>query len=295
VGFTVSNGSETAETAGPGMVNLQGDPGAPQGHSVPEGLGHRRFALLGSLWQSKWFCGATAAAILVGGGLWLMCLRKGFLAREAAQAEFTRRLIQSQENERGRIARELHDDISQRLALLAIDLGQLEQRQTACETRSALGQIQAGLAQLSRDVHSLACQMHPSILEDLGLAEALKLECERFAMQTSTTVQLSTTGIPRDVPQEQAFCLFRVAQESLRNVRRHACAHRIEITLRGLDGGLQLAVLDDGRGFDQVTVEAERSQGLGAMRERVQMLGGSFNLETSVGHGTAIIAWLPMQ
>jgi signal transduction histidine kinase len=252
------------------------------------------FAILPSLSQTFWFRSGVVAALLGCGGLWLMRMRNQFLAREAAQAEFTRCLIQSQEKERGRIARELHDDVSQRLARLAIDVGQLEQSQAMSAARSDLEEIQKGLALLSKDVHSLAYQMHPSILEDLGLAEALKLECERFAVQTETGVRLSTTGIPQNIPLEQAFCLFRVAQESLRNIRRHASAQQVEITLRGLDRGLQLVVLDDGRGFDAVTVGRERSLGLIAMRERVQMLGGTFNVETGPGQGTAIFAWLPM-
>jgi signal transduction histidine kinase/streptogramin lyase len=252
------------------------------------------FTILPSLWQTTWFRGAAVATILGCAGLGLTRMRSRFLAREASQAEFTRCLILSQEKERGRIARELHDDVSQRLARLAIDVGQLEQSQPASQSRSDLAEIQRGLALLSKDVHSLAYQMHPSILEDLGLAEALKLECERFAAQTETTVRLSTTGIPQNVPLEQAVCLFRVTQESLRNVRRHASAHQVEITLRGLDRGLQLAVLDDGRGFDPARVGRERSLGLIAMRERVQMLGGTFHLETGVGQGTALFAWLPM-
>lgn len=252
------------------------------------------FTIHPTLWQATWFRVLGALAILGCGGLWLTRMRNHYVAREAARAEFTRCLIQSQEKERGRIARELHDDVSQRLARLAIDVGLLEQSHTMTDSNGALETIQKGLAGLSKDVHSLAYQMHPSILDDLGLAEALKLECERFSMQTGIDARLSITGIPQNVPVEQAICLFRIAQESLRNIRRHAAAHQVEITLRGLDRGLQLVVLDDGCGFDPDRVGRERSLGLIAMGERVQILNGTFNVEAGIGQGTAIFAWLPM-
>jgi len=170
-------------------------------------------------------------------------------AEEAAR-ELSGRLINAQEEERSRLARELHDDVTQRLALLAIDAGRGERNLPSAAGGTAMRAMRESLIRLSEDVHALAYRLHPSILEDLGLIEALKTECERFGRVASIPVDLKAQEVPDPLPHAVALCLYRIAQEALRNVGRHARASAVQVSLRCLDGGVQLAVRDNGAGFD---------------------------------------------
>lgn len=214
---------------------------------------------------------------------------------EESTRDLTGRLITAQEEERARLARELHDDITQRLARLAIDVGRCEQGTPELTPAETAREVREGLVRLSDDVHALSYRLHPSVLEDLGLAEALRAETDRFTRRESISVQLELHGIPGAVPDAAALCLFRVAQEALQNIARHARARAVELTLRALDGGLQLAVRDDGRGFDPVVQRKRPSLGLASMRERVHLLGGELDLESAPGQGTTVLAWVPLQ
>ena len=169
-------------------------------------------------------------------------------AEEAAR-ELSGRLINAHEEERSRLARELHDDVTQRLAVLAIDAGRGEHMLPAAGGK-AMRAMREGLIRLSEDVHALSYRLHPSILEDLGLIEALKTECERFGRMASIAVDLKTQEVPEPLPHTVALCLYRIAQEALRNVGRHAGVCAVQVSLRPLDGGVQLAVRDSGAGFD---------------------------------------------
>jgi signal transduction histidine kinase len=146
---------------------------------------------------------------------------------------------------------------------------------------------------LSDDVHALSYRLHPSILADLGLREALKSECEHFSQTSSFRIDLSADEIPDQVPHDVGLCLFRIVQESLRNVARHAEASRVGIRLRGLDGGVQLTVKDNGVGFDPAQDRAKASLGLASMRQRVELLEGKLNVESKRFQGTTISAWVP--
>ena len=197
------------------------------------------------------------------------------------------------ENERRRVARELHDDVTQRLAALAIDATRMEgpDRASADEaTRS----IRDGLIKLSEDVHALSYRLHPSVIEDLGLVEALRAECDRVTRSGAVTVQFNASEIPRKLPQDTALCLFRVAQEALRNVVRHAGASSVEVSVSPMDGGLQLAVSDNGNGFDPGRHAERPSLGLASIRERVNLLKGQLDIDSAQGHGTTVLAWVPI-
>jgi PAS domain S-box-containing protein len=214
---------------------------------------------------------------------------------EEALRGFSRQLINAQEQERSRLARELHDDVTQRLACLAIDVGRIEHASSHAAMEETMRGVRKELVRLSDDIHGLAYRLHPSVLEDLGLAEALKVEADRFARHQATAVEVKFNDIPASVPPDAALCLFRVAQEALRNVGRHAQARALEVWLRELDGGLQLAVRDDGRGFDPALAAGRISLGLAGMRERVRLLGGHLDIESAPGHGTTIVAWVPLR
>lgn len=260
------------------------------------------FSVLPFYWQTVWFR-ATIALLLVGlgaAGAWLWfrghVRRAGERERAAAQIrDLAGRLIDVQEKERARLARELHDDITQRLARLAIDVGRCELGTSEVPPAETARGVREGLVKLSEDVHGLSYRLHPSILEDLGLAAALRAETEHFTQQESVVVDMKLHEIPEEIAREPALCLFRVAQEALRNVARHAHARVVEISLRSLDSGLQLAICDDGCGFDPASQRARASLGLVSMRERVHSLGGELDVESAPGRGTTIVAWVPLE
>ena len=156
-------------------------------------------------------------------------------------------------------------------------------------------EVREELVRLSEDVHALAYRLHPSVLEDLGLAEALKAEGDRFVGHETVTVETTFSDMPSAVPRDAALCLFRVAQEALRNAGRHAQARKVQLSLRSLDGGMQLAVRDDGCGFDPARPRDRPSLGLASMRERVRLLRGDFDIESAPGQGTTIVAWVPLK
>jgi PAS domain S-box-containing protein len=213
---------------------------------------------------------------------------------ERTARELSGRLISAQEGERARLARELHDDITQRLARLAIDVGLAERVGVDGSPAERMRAVREGLVRVSEDVHSLSYRLHPQMLEDLGLEAALKAECERFGNRQSVSAELKTQGLPEPLTMDVSLCLFRVTQEALRNVGRHARAQRVEVTVRGLDGGVQLAVHDDGIGFSPAAIRSRATLGQASMRERVRLLGGEFELDSAPGHGTTVLAWVPV-
>jgi PAS domain S-box-containing protein len=208
----------------------------------------------------------------------------------------SRRLIRAQEDERALLARELHDDVTQRLAVMAIEAGRAEMVEPSGAQAQAMKAIRENLVRLSEDIHALAYQLHPSVLEELGLAEALRAECERRARQGYVVLSPNLEPVAADtVGRDAALCLYRVAQEALNNVVRHAHASAATVVLRQMDGGLLLAVRDDGVGFEPDGVKLGRSLGLASMRERVHLVNGTLDIESAPGRGTSVVAWVPAE
>lgn len=251
-----------------------------------------------ALWQTHRWQLLTAGGIMVAlaAGLAALLAERG-RRREAEDSmrALSGRLIQAQEEERARLARELHDDITQRLARLAIDTGLAERQGIGQQGSGKMRGVREELVRLSEDVHGLSYRLHPSLLKDLGLAEALKAECERVSRGGTCPATITIRDVPGPVPNDAALCLFRVAQESLSNAARHARARSVEVALQGLDGGLQLTVRDDGIGFDPALPRDRAGLGLASMRERVRLLGGRLEIASTPGKGTAITAWLPQK
>lgn len=253
--------------------------------------------------QYRWYIASAAAfctlqaifivVLLVNGRRLSRAHAERHRAEKAAH-ELGGQLINAQEEERSRLARELHDDVTQRLALLAIDAGR-EERTSSGPGGTAMRRMREGLVRLSEDVHALSYRLHPSILEDLGLIEALKSECERFSRACSIRLEATAKDIPEKLPRDMALCLFRIAQEGLRNTARHAGARQAEVRLRRLNGGLQLTVSDDGAGFDPAGGRNRISLGHASMRQRVSLLGGKLDIASSPGRGTTIQAWVPLK
>jgi PAS domain S-box-containing protein len=212
---------------------------------------------------------------------------------EEALRELSRRLIQAHEDERALLARELHDDVTQRLAVLAIDVGRAELVVPAGGDADVMRSVREELVRLSEDIHSLAYQLHPSVLEELGLVEALRAECERRGRQGRLSVALDLDSRSAVAAKDAELCLFRVAQEALTNVVRHARTPVATLTLRQAGGGLLLAISDRGVGFDPASPQEGRSLGLASMRERVHLVNGTLDVEAAPGRGTTIVAWVP--
>ena len=214
---------------------------------------------------------------------------------EEESRELSRRLIRAQEQERALLARELHDDVSQRLAVLAIEVGRAELAAADGEQAEAMQAVREGLVSLSEDVHSLAYQLHPSVLEELGLAEALRAECGRRTRGGELDVSVDLGPLPHALTRDSALCLFRVAQEALGNVARHARAGHANVTLRQVGDGLLLAVSDDGLGFEPGRSGEGMHLGLASMSERVRLVRGTLDIESAPGQGTKVIAWVPVE
>jgi signal transduction histidine kinase len=249
-----------------------------------------------TLWQQYRVQALGIIAIVLGQSAligWLLYEHRHRRRSEAAAHNLSGRLIAAQEEERSRLARELHDDVTQRLAVLAMEAG-LEGRKSGGADGAKKNTMRDSLAQLSKDVHALSYRLHPSILEDLGLRDALKSECDHFSQASLLRIDLSADEIPDDVPQVVALCLFRIVQESLRNIGRHASASRAGVRVVRLDRGLQLTVKDNGVGFDPAPDRTRASLGLASMRQRVSLVGGKFRIDSRPLEGTTIWAWVPM-
>ncbi len=205
------------------------------------------------------------------------------------------RLLTAQEEERKRLAREMHDDVSQRLAANAIQVGQIEQQLPAADpARPALAVVQEQLSNLSQDVHRISRQLHPSILEDLGLADAVRSECQRWESQSQIAVDFRCGELPAGIPKDVALCLFRITQEALRNAARHSQTERIELVLTADAECIRLKVQDYGCGFDPARTRGRPGLGLASMQERARFVGGDIQIESAPGQGTAIVVSLPL-
>ena len=206
------------------------------------------------------------------------------------------KLISAQEEERRRISRELHDDMNQRLAVLALDI-QFAQRRLpeSHPVFQTFQKLHDDVASLSDDVRHLAYQLHPSILDDLGLAVALQSFVTDFSKWEGIPVALNATDIPLTLPQEIASCLYRVTQESLRNVARHAQATQVEVKLTKEGEGLRLSIKDNGKGFTiEATPSGKPGLGLIGMQERVRVVQGTYEVKSAPGQGTEITVWVPI-
>jgi signal transduction histidine kinase len=202
-------------------------------------------------------------------------------------------LITAHEDERRWLARELHDDITQRLVGAAIDAANLPGSDQSPRDIDARRSISNTLMQLSEDIHDLSYQLHPSVLHDLGLVEALRAECERVARSEAVRVDVAAENISQSLPREVALCIYRIAQEALRNIGRHAKASIVQLSLALKDGGLLLAVSDNGGGFEP-GLQIHPSLGHASMRERIRLLHGKLDIRSSLGGGTTILAWVPI-
>jgi two-component system, NarL family, sensor kinase len=205
------------------------------------------------------------------------------------------RLVTAEEEARRRVSQELHGDICQRLAALAIEL-KVARRQLPGEDpeRIELDTFAARMAELAEDVYRLSHDLHPAILDGRGLAAALHELAKEVGRRSSLAIRLTLHGTENPVRQETALGLYRIAEEALANVVRHAGAREVHLTMTVGDGDVHLAVADDGDGFDQGEVRSRGGLGLAGIEERAHLLGGLCRISSSPGAGTQIDVIVPL-
>jgi signal transduction histidine kinase len=201
------------------------------------------------------------------------------------------RLLNAQEEERARIARELHDDISQQLAVLAIDLSLLK-RTAQGDAKTTAAEALKRAEDISTSVHDLSHRLHPARLRVLGLVDALD-GLKRELSHPGVTITLTHEGVPPTLPPDLTLCLFRIVQEGLQNANKHSGARRVSVALTGTSDSIALAIVDDGVGFD-VDAAWRRGLGLISVRERVEAMGGTFELRSSRGAGARLEVSVPV-
>jgi signal transduction histidine kinase len=206
------------------------------------------------------------------------------------------RLINVQEEERKRISRELHDDLSQKLALLAFDTGSLVLAPPGSgeEMKEPLRNLQTRVVQLSKDVRQLSHQLHPTILEDLGITAALNELCDELSARERIEVLFEPEPVPKALPLNVASCLYRVAQEALHNVVKHARASQVRLKVSGNTEEMRLYVHDNGVGFDSEADQSRHGLGIVSMKERVALVHGEFSIHAEPGRGTEVRVFVPL-
>jgi signal transduction histidine kinase len=252
-----------------------------------------------SVWERTkriWASGLLIILALCLLATYLQYSRSELKKSRDTQVQLSGHLIKVQEKERSRLASELHDDFSQRLAVLALGL------QNTAETvpdspdtlKQTLDEFSQSVCELGADLHSLSHRLHSSTLETLGLITGLKALCGEFGAKQGIEVDFTTEDIPRSVRPDVALCLFRIAQEGLQNLKKHSGTKRAQLSVRHMSDRLFLSLCDQGRGFDANKLE-KPGLGILSMQGRARLLGGQFEIHSKPGEGTQIEAWVPLQ
>jgi signal transduction histidine kinase len=245
----------------------------------------------------------TLLAALGGLGVQSVLIVALFVAmrrRRRAENQLRRlsgRMLSAQEGERRRIAQELHDDVSQRLALFAIELDELSSRSSGSDSgsRGQAGALSAKARSLSTDVHHIAYELHPAILDQLGLVPALRQFADQIATRHGIAVEVTEADWPRELPRDVSIALYRTVQEALQNVVKHSGAGEARVALRGSRKGVTLMVSDSGCGFDPEAAGVRMRLGLAGMRERLRLVRGELCIDSSPSDGTVVAAGIPVE
>ncbi len=215
---------------------------------------------------------------------------------ELAVRNLSGRLLSAQEEERRRIARELHDNLSQQMALLAIEIDAVAVAPggSASSVARSMSELRQRAAEISTEIHNLSHRLRSSKLEMLGLVAALNGHCKELLAQ-GLDAHLHEENVPRSLPKDIELCLFRIVQEGLNNVVKHSGSHEAHVTLRSANDVLMLSIADFGRGFDQERATGiQNGLGLASMRERLRLIDGEFTIRSQPGQGTTITASVPL-
>jgi signal transduction histidine kinase len=213
---------------------------------------------------------------------------------EAQLEDLAGRLINTQEEERRRIGRELHDHVSQRLAVLAIMTDRLRADSSLpAPVQAALDAIYSEADEISTEVHTLSHQLHSSVIDQVGLVPALEALLTEHSGLHGIHVEFSRCAVSHDLSSDAALCLLRIAQESLGNVIRHSRASTVRVDLRDAGDGVLLSIEDDGMGFQPQATETSAGLGFISMRERLRLVRGTLRVQSIPSQGTRIEAWVP--
>jgi PAS domain S-box-containing protein len=217
------------------------------------------------------------------------------LAREALE-NIGGKLIEAQEEERSRIARELHDDICQRLAVLSMELEQANRasNDSSGSPNPRIEEIRQHCAKIARDVQALSHKLHSSKLEYLGVGAAIRSFCYEFCQQYDASIQFAEENVPNSLPRDISLSLFRVTQEALQNALKHSGVSQFWVSLRGTADEIQLEVGDEGVGFDLAAALREKGLGLVSMQERVHLVHGILTIKSTGKGGTKILVSVPL-
>jgi len=247
-------------------------------------------------WLTWWFGGSVAAVVSVAAVAVYKRRTTALKTRHAEQEVVTRLIVHSQEDERKRVAAELHDGLSQNLALLAIEMEMLGQHppETSGDLKTRLQALSTQTKGLSAEVHRISHGLHPAKLTQLGLAVAVRGFCREVEAAHRITLHFSANDVPRVLPEEVALCLYRVTQEAVQNVVKHSGAKSATVALTTAGDAIELEITDDGKGFDPNTHRGNGTLGLVTMSERVRLVRGQFLVESAPGEGTRVRIQVPV-
>jgi signal transduction histidine kinase len=253
-----------------------------------------------SLWErTKWIWATALLIIVILSALaaYLHYGRQQLKLAKDKQRQLSGMLINAEEHERSRVASELHDDYSQRLALLALELENVSESlpPSALEANRQLHKLVNSASELGADLHTLSHSLHSSTLERLGLVHGVSAFCKEFQAQHGVQVEFIHNEIPQTVHPETALCLFRIIQEGLRNVHRHSGATKAQVVVNGEPDKLRVFVSDQGAGFDTRKLATMQGLGLLSMEARARLLGGHFEIYSEPGKGTRLEVWVPLE
>jgi signal transduction histidine kinase len=252
-----------------------------------------------SVWERTkriWASGLLIILVLSLLATYLQYSRVELRKARDAQVQLSGHLIKAQEKERSRLASELHDDFSQRLALLSLGL------QNTAETlpdspdalKQTLDEFSQSVSELGEDLHSLSHRLHSSTLDTLGLVAGLSSLCGEFGARQGIEIDFTSEDVPRAVRPEVSLCLFRITQEGLQNLKKHSGTKKAQLSVRHVGDRLFLSLCDEGMGFDTNRME-KPGLGILSMKGRARLLGGEFEIHSKPGEGTRIEAWVPLQ
>jgi signal transduction histidine kinase len=219
-----------------------------------------------------------------------------FRQSQATLRELAGKLLGAEENERRRIARELHDDLGQSLSLLSVELDMLQQKpsQESADLAARIRKLSARVKQLSSSVHDLSHQLHPMKLEQLGLVAAMKSLCKELSETHELPISFEYDELPGSISSDDSLCLYRVAQEALQNVIKHSRANSAMTDLRCAGDFLVLTIRDNGRGLDLQSAIKQGGLGLASMKERVRLVNGDIEFTGIVPSGTQVEVRIPL-
>src|SRR5215467_6264454 len=216
---------------------------------------------------------------------------------EGALANISRMLIAAQEQERARIARELHDDINQRLALLTIGIEQARRDligASASEVDHRMHELKQQVKGIAADIHTMAHNLHSPSLEYLGFVPAVRKLAEELGKRHGIQIEIKNDGVTGVLPADISLCLFRIVQEALHNAARHSGTKRVELRVQTTTEQIHLTLRDSGTGFDVAAIAGRQGLGLASMRERIRLVNGKIAIQSERSVGTCIQAWVPL-